>query len=87
MRGVPSILINREPVTCEFDAELIGDCTTGIKLLSQTLGFTPNEINLDEIEFCLPNKFILPGEYHPSFEEDGRSIFIVNESNDIPVFD
>lgn len=84
MRGIPAILINNEPVTCDFDAELIGTCSDGSNLLSHVLGIESGPLpDINKIEFVPPNKFVMPSNNMPKFDEDGRSTFIVTESNEI----
>ena len=69
MSRVPSILINREPVSCKFNAELLGDCTDVIYTLEHKLGWE-KPVDGDEIEprFLAENRFIfhvrgLPGTH------------------------
>ena len=39
MYRVPSILINREPVTCQFNAELLGDCDPIVAAIENHIGW------------------------------------------------
>lgn len=39
MYRVPSILINREPVTCQFNAELLGDCDPIVASIEKNIGW------------------------------------------------
>ena len=88
MHKVPSILINREPVSCEFNAELLGDCDDVVMAIENDLGWTNNESKNNEknkgktskdFVFVQPNKFVLPTEdgVGVQFSETGRSIFLV----------
>ena len=80
--NVPSILINREPVTCHFNAELLGDCDSVIRILEDALEWNsnPEGKNINDFEFIQPNKFLLRSHYNEntSFYETGRSIFQVS---------
>ena len=52
MYRVPSILINREPVTCQFNAELLGDCDPIIASIEKHIGWgvpgLPGETKVDD---------------------------------------
>ncbi|KAH0791417.1 transcriptional regulator, Sir2 family protein [Histomonas meleagridis] len=81
---VPSILINREPVTCQFNAELLGDCDAVVGVLENALGWkqTTDGGTLDDFVFTRPNKFVLrtkEGE-HLRFFETARTTFNVTPS-------
>lgn len=56
---IPSILINREPVTCSFSAELLGDCSDVVNELQRGLGWKESQAQ-PNIEFNIPNKFFFP---------------------------
>lgn len=80
--NVPSILINREPVTCQFNAELLGDCDAVVGVLEDALGWgaNPEGKTCDDFRFFQPNKFVLSSDSNNgvSFYETGRSIFQVS---------
>ena len=91
MDTVPSILINREPVTCEFNAELLGDCSQVVQFLAKKLninlnpndqGDDLNDAEFENVRYIDPNKFIFPSQdgTGTQFLEDGRSLFLVTPS-------
>ncbi|EAY19127.1 transcriptional regulator, Sir2 family protein [Trichomonas vaginalis G3] len=55
---IPSILINREPVTCNFSAEFLGDCSDVVKAIQKGLGW--KDFPEQQIHFNEPNKFFFP---------------------------
>jgi NAD-dependent SIR2 family protein deacetylase len=79
MRGVPSILINRERVNCEFNAELIGDCTDIVQHVEAALGWIEPMDGAQPVLFPL-NKFVFPSESDLSTTvwETGRDAFLVS---------
>jgi NAD-dependent SIR2 family protein deacetylase len=77
MPGVPSILINREPVTCEFNAELLGDCDEVCRIVERELGWREDGENADRFRFSEPNRFVLPSDLGTTFVETGRDLFVV----------
>ena len=85
MKNVPSILINREPVGCNFNAELLGDCTDIVHAIEEALGWSyaiegaPEEPMAEQPILYPPNKFVFPckAQYKTSVVETGRSMFLV----------
>lgn len=77
-----SILINREPVTCRFSAELLGNCDDVIKLIWNELGWKQidDAIRIDSVSFIEPNKFSFPDENGDvlSQEDTPRVSFLVS---------
>ena len=56
MSHIPSILINKEPVTCNFSVELLGDCSQVVNFLEKGLGWKESDIE-EEVSFHEPNRF------------------------------
>lgn len=80
MHGIPSILINREPVTCPFNAELLGNSDDIVKVLERELGWVKeDDKTAADFVFTAPNKFVLPSAdgLGTTFVETGRNTFIV----------
>jgi thiamine pyrophosphate-dependent acetolactate synthase large subunit-like protein len=78
MQNVPAILINREPVTCSFNAELLGDCDEVCASLQSELGWGAVARPIDDFVFVPPNKFVLAADGTATrFVETARSLFIV----------
>jgi NAD-dependent SIR2 family protein deacetylase len=83
MQNIPAILINREPVTCSFSAELLGDCDAIIGAVEKELGWREEGHGCDSLIFTPPNKFLLPSEngIGTQFIETGRSVFLVTPTS------
>jgi NAD-dependent SIR2 family protein deacetylase len=79
MRGIPAVLINREPVTCTFSAEMLGDCDEICQAIEKELGWRDNARPIGDFVFAEPNKFLLAasGGVGTRFVETGRNLFIV----------
>lgn len=79
MWRTPAVLINREPVTCSFNAELLGDCDDVCKVLERELGWREDAKGADAFTFFEPNKFVLPSEdgTGTQFCETSRNLFLV----------
>ena len=61
MAHIPSILINKEPVTCSFSVELLGDCSYVVNFLEKGLKWKESEEDeKQEFTFHDPNKFFFP---------------------------
>jgi NAD-dependent histone deacetylase SIR2/NAD-dependent deacetylase sirtuin 1 len=75
----PAVLINREPVTCAFSAELLGDCDDVCAAIERELGWRDDGRAIAEFRFTPPNKFLLPSGDGAGtrFVETGRSMFLV----------
>jgi NAD-dependent SIR2 family protein deacetylase len=82
MASVPSILINREPVGCEFNGELIGDCTDILEHIEAVLEWTTPDSEPVVPRLYEPNKFIFPASsgLGTSISETGRSRFLVTRA-------
>ncbi|KAH0788176.1 transcriptional regulator, Sir2 family protein [Histomonas meleagridis] len=77
---VPSILINRECVECDFNAELIGDCDDVISNIETNLHWKEaREGGESNPIFFHPNKFIFPNRsgLGTSVVNAGRNQFLV----------
>lgn len=63
MKHVPSILINRATVKCDFSAELLGECDDVVRTIEYELGWEADEgVNPEEIQKFGSNKFIFPSQ-------------------------
>jgi NAD-dependent histone deacetylase SIR2/NAD-dependent deacetylase sirtuin 1 len=82
MAPVPSILINRETVGCEFNAELIGDCTDILDHIQAVLGWKAVDREIEVPRLYEPNKFIFPTSsgFGTSIYDTGRSKFLVTRA-------
>jgi NAD-dependent SIR2 family protein deacetylase len=82
MGNVPAFLINREPVTCSFSSELLGDCDEICGILEKELGWREEEVGVEGLRFTPPNRFLLPSAdgVGPEFIETGRNVFLVTPS-------
>lgn len=80
MGNVPAVLINRESVTCSFNAELLGDCDEVVQALETELGWTEGDRRADAFSFTPPNKFVMPSKDGTGthFVETGRNMFLVS---------
>lgn len=85
MYNVKSILINREPVSCQFNAELLGEGDAIINAINKHLKWNmspekEDDNSKNDFVFIEPNKFMLPdvNGNGPTFVETGRSLFLVN---------
>ena len=80
MHKIPSILINREPVTCEFNVELLGECADIIEALEKKLQWNFPRIGNPDLEpqFLEPNRFVFHKEGYEGtcVVEDGRNKFL-----------
>lgn len=80
MRNVPSIFINREPVSHTFNAELIGECDDIIKSIELALGWNADAdfsiVDEDDEDDSLADNSIKA----PSFYEPNKFIFHSNSS-------
>ena len=88
LRNVPSILINREPVGMDFNAELIGECDDIIQMIENNIRWREyNEIK--QPLFYPPNKFIFKSNSQcgTSVAETGRNMFLVTPRRLNYVFD
>jgi NAD-dependent SIR2 family protein deacetylase len=85
MRNVPSVLINREPVDCLFNGELLGDCTDIIRHLEMALGWIDPEPAVEPLRWDI-NKFVFPSESDlaTSVWETGRDAFLVTAERENP---
>lgn len=77
---VQSILINRECVDCEFNAELIGDCDDIIDNIETNLQWKEPDENYKEPILYEPNKFIFPSSsgLGTTIVEVGQNQFLVS---------
>jgi NAD-dependent SIR2 family protein deacetylase len=75
----PAILINREPVTCTFNAELLGDCDEVCAAVERGMGWREDGREIGEFRFAAPNKFLLTanGGAGTRVVETGRNLFLV----------
>jgi NAD-dependent SIR2 family protein deacetylase len=78
MRQVPQILINREPVGCEFDAELLGDCADVVERLEIAMGWRDAGMDLREPIRLGRNRFVFPSESQlgTAVVDTGRASFL-----------
>jgi thiamine pyrophosphate-dependent acetolactate synthase large subunit-like protein len=78
MRHVPSILINREPVGHNFDAELLGDCSDVVESVQAVLGWKGAEGEVREPVRIDRNRFVFPSEnpLGTAVVETGRASFL-----------
>jgi NAD-dependent SIR2 family protein deacetylase len=76
MRNVPSILINREPVACRFDAEMLGNCSDVVQSIQVALGW--KEGDMAESVRLGRNRFVFPSGSSLGTEvvDAGRSRFL-----------
>ena len=80
MAHIPSILINLEPVTCSFSAELLGDCSNVVSYIERKLKWTEEkEEESEEPQFNEPNRFFFHGKDGniSSTQETGVFTFLV----------
>ncbi|KAI5488559.1 NAD+ binding [Trichomonas vaginalis G3] len=60
MSSVPSILINRAPVTTNFNAQFLGECDDIVQMLESELGWIENKrISSKDSVFFPPNNFVI----------------------------
>lgn len=80
MWRVPAILINRESVTCSFNAELLGDCDDVCRVLEAELGWIESEQKADSFAFTPPNRFVMPSKdgMGTRVVETGRNMFLAS---------
>jgi len=76
--NAPTILINRQPVGVEFDAQLLGECDVIAEMITNELEWSSND-TLTEFQFLSPNLFIFQGDEKlgTRIYEDHRSHFLV----------
>ena len=81
MATIPSILINREPVTCGFSVELLGDCSQVVNYLEDRLGWKKSERE-EDVVFHEPNRFFFRDKDGsiPTIYETGCMSFLVTEN-------
>ncbi|EAX91386.1 silent information regulator 2-like protein, putative [Trichomonas vaginalis G3] len=83
MKNVPSILINRETVKCDFSAELLGECDDVVRTIEYELGWEADEgVNPEEIQTYGSNQFIFPSnsELGARIETTSRNQFLVTSA-------
>jgi NAD-dependent histone deacetylase SIR2/NAD-dependent deacetylase sirtuin 1 len=80
MANVPSILINRTRLNCEFTAELLGDCDEILQMISCYLGWMQEVAEFSIPTFVAPNVWVFSNEsgFGTSVVESGRSRFLVS---------
>jgi NAD-dependent SIR2 family protein deacetylase len=78
MRGVPQILINREPIGRGFDAELLGDCADVVEGLQVAMGWKEAEAEMREPIRLGGNRFMFPGDSEAGARvvDTGRASFV-----------
>ena len=76
MMNIPTILINRQSVGVEFDAELLGECDIISQMIWGELGWKNSKIFSDDCSFFPPNIFVFQGD-----EKLGTKIFFSSKSN------
>jgi hypothetical protein len=62
MRNVLSILINREPVGCGFNAELFGNCSDVVECVQIVLGWKCAEMELRDPVCVSWNRSVFPSD-------------------------
>lgn len=63
MSDVPSILINRAPVTTNFNAQFLGECDDIVHLIEEMLGWAHYEyVSSNDAIFFPPNNFVLESD-------------------------
>jgi NAD-dependent SIR2 family protein deacetylase len=63
MSNVPSILINRSPVTCDFNMQLLGECSEIVQMLERELGWRDDEgVRAKDSIFFPPNSFVFEAD-------------------------
>jgi len=83
MHNVPSILINREPVNCEFNVELLGECSDIIEGIENKLGWEFEKTGEDVLpQFLRPNQLVFQRKEISGTHvvEDGKSKFLVTQA-------
>lgn len=63
MSNVPSILINRAPVTCDFNAQILGECSEIVHMIERELGWREDEgVKAKDSVFFPPNSFVFEAD-------------------------
>ena len=77
MGQVPAVLINWEPVDCEFNAELLGSCDDVVDAIQGALGWC--EAPPRDVKYVEPSTFVFENRDRKgtSVCETGRSVFLV----------
>ena len=62
MSNVPSVLINRAPVTCDFNAQLLGECSEIVEMIEKELGWSETGKTSEDSVFFPPNNFVFESD-------------------------
>ena len=63
MSDVTSVLINRAPVTCDFNAQLLGECDDIVGMLERELDWAESGMTADDSVFFPPNNFVFESNH------------------------
>ena len=63
MCDVTSVLINRAPVTCDFNAQLLGECSEIVGMLEKELGWSEEGSSAQDSVYFPPNNFVFESHH------------------------